>query len=118
MIYGVPPSSTDPTYLLVLEYCDTDLTHVVLDTKAYPEYSQQTALELATGVACGMAYIQTQGVLHLDMKLVRIASFCLSTHSSVSIDKLTSGAWCARRRMSCSSRLAPTTAECHNSPQR
>ena len=86
MIYGVPPSSTDPTYLLVLEYCDTDLEHVVLDTKAYPEYSQQTALELAAGVACGMAYIHEHGVLHLDMKLVRIASFCLFTRSSVSVD--------------------------------
>ena len=86
MVYGVPPSSTDPTYLLVLEYCDTDLEHVVLDTKAYPEYSQQTALELAAGVACGMAYIHEHCVLHLDMKLVRTASFCLFTRSSVSVD--------------------------------
>jgi serine/threonine protein kinase len=31
----------------------------------------KTALELATGVACGIAYIHRKEVLHLDIKLVR-----------------------------------------------
>jgi serine/threonine protein kinase len=58
--------------MMALEFCDGgDLEGVVLNKKEYPEFTMKPALELATGVACGMAYIHRKEVLHLDMKLVR-----------------------------------------------
>ena len=79
MIYGAPPGSTEPTYMMALEFCDGgDLEDVVLKHRKQ-EFTRQTALELATGVACGMAYIHRKEVLHLDMKLVRdLSRFSLS----------------------------------------
>ena len=72
MTYGAPPGSTEPTYMMALELCDSgDLEGVVLDRKQYPEFTMKTALQLTTGVASGMAYIHRQGLLHLDIKLVR-----------------------------------------------
>ena len=72
MTYGAPPGSTEPTYMMALEWCDGgDLEGVVLDRKKHPEFTMETALELATGVACGMAYIHQKDVLHLDIKMVR-----------------------------------------------
>jgi serine/threonine protein kinase len=72
MTYGVPPSSTEPTYMMALEFCDSgDLEGVVLNRKQHPEFTMKTALDLATGVACGIAYIHRKEVLHLDIKLVR-----------------------------------------------
>jgi serine/threonine protein kinase len=71
MTYGAPPGSTEPTYMMALEWCDGDLEGVVLDRKKHPEFTMKTALELATGVACGMAYIHRKDVLHLDIKMVR-----------------------------------------------
>ena len=55
---------------MALEWCDGDLEGVVLDRKKHPEFTMKTALELATGVACGMAYIHRKDVLHLDIKMV------------------------------------------------
>ena len=71
MTYGAPPGSTEPTYMMALEWCDGDLEGVVLDRKKHPEFTMKTALQLATGVACGMAYIHRKDVLHLDIKMAR-----------------------------------------------
>jgi serine/threonine protein kinase len=79
MTYGAPPDSTEPTYMMALEWCDGgDLEGVVLNRKTHPEFTMKTALELATGVACGMAYIHQKEVLHLDVKLVTIFAKLLS----------------------------------------
>lgn len=72
MIYGVPPKQREPTYMMALEYCDTDLEHVVLKEELYPEYTKETALQLAAGIARGMSYIHSRGILHLDMKLENV----------------------------------------------
>ena len=77
MIYGVPPNGTEPTYIMALEWCDSqDLEHLVLDTKKYPDsiYTKEAALALATGVACGMTYIHECGILHCDLKLVSVCT--------------------------------------------
>jgi hypothetical protein len=77
MIYGVPPNGTEPTYMMALEWCDSqDLEHLVLDKKKYPDsiYTKEAALALATGVACGMTYIHERGILHLDLKLVSVCT--------------------------------------------
>ena len=77
MIYGVPPNGTEPTYIMALEWSDSqDLEHLVLDKKKYPDsiYTKEAALALATGVACGMTYIHERGILHLDLKLVSVCT--------------------------------------------
>eukprot|EP01046_Picozoa_sp_COSAG06_P006071 COSAG06_NODE_281_length_18447_cov_14.060116_2_plen_86_part_00 len=57
--------------MMVLEWYDCDLKTVVLDRKQYAEFPTKTALDLAMGVASGMAYIHRNEILHLDLKLVR-----------------------------------------------
>ena len=58
--------------MMALEVCDSgDLEGVVLDRKQHPEFTMKTALQLATGVACGLAYVHREAALHLDIKLVR-----------------------------------------------
>jgi serine/threonine protein kinase len=72
IFYGVPPDSQEKMYLMAEEFCDAELRDIVVKTTLHPEFTQETALELATGIASGMAYIHARGVLHLDLKLENV----------------------------------------------
>jgi serine/threonine protein kinase len=99
MTYGAPLGSTEPTYMMALELCDGgDLELVVLKNRKQ-EFTRQTALKLATGVARGMAYVHREEVLHLDLKLVRGQSSVLRSTDSEQTLTLHLPHHCSCRRM-------------------
>jgi serine/threonine protein kinase len=82
MIYGTPPKREEPTYMMALEYADTDIEKMILNTgKAETSllcndkvtvcslvYSQELALDLALQISSGMAYMVAEGHGHFDLK--------------------------------------------------
>jgi len=57
-----------PTYCLVLEFCDGGDLHDALQQPTPPGF----VMRVARGVASGMAYLHSRGVLHRDLKSANV----------------------------------------------
>ena len=80
MVYGTPPEREEPTFMMALEYSDTDIKRMILNTGKTAllcndkaticslDYTQELALGLARQVASGMRYMIGEGHGHFDLK--------------------------------------------------